>query len=96
MTAAPGSLFHGFPACLEIFGKLLPSKTAQIEKSGLNLSTDRPASGGYHTWSKFNAHRWSVLNAQKHLPRLTGWAAIALLLVAVTASPSSPTSAWRR
>ncbi len=23
-------------------------------------------SGGYHTWSKFNAHRWSNLNARRH------------------------------
>jgi hypothetical protein len=22
-------------------------------------------SGGYHTWSKFNAHRWSNLNARR-------------------------------
>ena len=23
-------------------------------------------SGGYHAWSKFNAHRWSNLNARRH------------------------------
>ena len=23
-------------------------------------------SGGYHTWSKFNEHRWSNLNARRH------------------------------
>lgn len=23
-------------------------------------------SGGYHPWSKFNAHRWSNLNARRH------------------------------
>jgi hypothetical protein len=22
---------------------------------------------GYHPWSKFNAHRWSVLNARRHI-----------------------------
>ena len=26
-------------------------------------------SGGYHTWSKFNEHRWSNLNARRHIQR---------------------------
>lgn len=28
-------------------------------------------SGGYHTWSKFNAHRWSNLNARRQLTGLS-------------------------
>ena len=27
-------------------------------------------SGGYHPWSKFNAHRWSDLNARRQAPKL--------------------------
>ena len=26
-------------------------------------------SGGYHPWSKFNAHRWSNLNARRNLEK---------------------------
>lgn len=37
-------------------------------------------SGGYHTWSKFNAHRWSNLNARRQqlekVGVLTGYTAI--------------------
>ena len=28
-------------------------------------------SGGYHPWSKFNAHRWSNLNARRQLSNMT-------------------------
>ena len=28
-------------------------------------------SGGYHPWSKFNAHRWSDLNARRQLSNMT-------------------------
>ena len=29
-------------------------------------------SGGYHPWSKFNAHRWSNLNARRHPKQYPG------------------------
>ena len=37
-------------------------------------------SGGYHTWSKFNAHRWSNLNARRHYKRTKNLRAVQLLL----------------
>ena len=38
---------------------------SEISCSELHLSTSLPMSGGYHPWSKFNAHRWSNLNARR-------------------------------
>ncbi|MFB6404519.1 lysozyme inhibitor LprI family protein, partial [Pseudomonas putida] len=46
---------------------------SKIGCSELHLSTSQPMSGGYHPWSKFNAHRWSNLNARRH----SQWAACA-------------------
>ena len=48
------------------------SSWLEISCSELHLSTSPPMSGGYHTWSKFNAHRW-CLRPGRSCIRASAW-----------------------